>query len=107
MPDQKMHETLIKKAGQLLKIKQVRDIYENVLPYNEQFKPENDPIDKAFLVSEIILRLGEGPEIEKMAKASDRGPELNIPGSKTKVDLEEYSSKLLQETYKQLLETMA
>ncbi len=106
MPDQKMHETLIKKADQLLKIKQVRDIYENVLPYNEQFRPENDPIDKAFLVSEIILRLGEGPEIEEMAKACDRGPELNIPGSKTKVDLEEYSNRLLQETYKQLLETM-
>ncbi len=42
MPDQKMHETLIKKADQLLKIKQVRDIYENVLPYNEQFRPDRD-----------------------------------------------------------------
>ena len=97
---------MIKKADQLLKIKSLRDIYENVLPFNEHFQPDNDPLDKAFLISEIILRLGEGPEIEEMAKASDKGPELILPGSKTKIDLETYSKKLVQETYKQMLETL-
>ncbi len=101
-----MEDQLIKKADQLLKIKQVRDVYENIHPYNKHFKPDNDPVDKAFLVSEIILRLGEGPEIEEMAKQCDKGPELNIPGAKEKVDVKEYSDKLVQETYKQILETM-
>ncbi len=101
-----MHDKLINKAEQLLSIKNVRDIYDNILPYNEHFRPENDPIDKAFLVSEIILRLGEGPEIEDMAKSCDKGPEMNLPGKKKNVNLEEYSELLLQETYKQLLDTM-
>ncbi len=101
-----MQEKLIKKADQLLKIKKVRDLYENVLPFNEHFRPDNDPLDKAFLVSEIILRLGEGPEIEEMARSCDRGPELVLPGASTKIDLEDYSAKLVQETYKQLLETL-
>ena len=101
-----MREQLIKKADQLLKIKAVRDIYENILPHNDHFKPDSDPLDKAFLVSEIILRLGEGPEIEEMAAACDRGPELIIPGSKTKIDLEEYSKELANRTYQQMLEAM-
>jgi hypothetical protein len=101
-----MQEQLIKKAEKLLKIKTVRDIYENILPHNEHFKPDNDPLDKAFLVSEIILRLGEGPEIEEMAAACDRGPELNLPSSKTKIDLEGYSTELVNKTYQQMLDAM-
>ncbi len=101
-----MRDQLIKKADQLLKIKSVRDIYENILPHNEHFKPDSDPLDKAFLVSEIILRLGEGPEIEEMAAACDKGPELNIPGSKTKIDMEAYSKELANKTYQQMLEAM-
>jgi hypothetical protein len=101
-----MQEQLIKKAEKLLKIKTVRDIYENILPHNEHFKPDNDPLDKAFLVSEIILRLGEGPEIEEMAAACDRGPELNLPSSKTKIDLEGYSKELVNKTYQQMLDAM-
>ncbi len=101
-----MQDQLIKKADQLLKIKKVRDLYENVLPFNEHFRPDTDPLDKAFLVSEIILRLGEGPEIEEMAQSCDQGPKLVLPDSSTKIDLDDYSTKLVKETYKQLLETM-
>ena len=101
-----MQDELIKKADQLLKIKKVRNIYENILPYNEHFRPDTDPVDKVFLISEIILRLGEGPEIEELARKCDKGPQLNIGDAKDKVDMEDYSERLLQETYKQLLETM-
>jgi hypothetical protein len=101
-----MRDQLIKKADQLLRIKSVRDVYENILPHNEHFKPDSDPLDKAFLVSEIILRLGEGPEIEEMAAACDKGPELNIPGSKTKIDMEAYSKELANKTYQQMLDAM-
>jgi hypothetical protein len=101
-----MQDKLIKKADQLLQIKAVRDIYENVLPFNEHFSPDRDPLDKAFLVNEIILRLGDGPEIKEMADNLDRGPELNLPGSATKVDLQEHTKELAQKTYQQILETM-
>ncbi len=62
---------LIQKADQLLEIKDVYDIYENFLPHNEHFKPDSDLLDKAFLVSEIILRLGEGP-LTKIIRVPDR-----------------------------------
>ncbi len=62
-----VRDQLIKKAERLLKIKAVHNICENILPHNEHFKPDSDPLDKVFLVSEIILRLGEGSEIEEMA----------------------------------------
>jgi hypothetical protein len=101
-----VQDQLIKKADRLLKIKAVRDVYENILPQSSHFKPDTDPLDKAFLVSEIILRLGEGPEIEEMAVACDRGPELNLPDSKTKIDLEDYSKELVEKTYQQMLEAM-
>jgi hypothetical protein len=101
-----VQDQLIKKADRLLKIKAVRDVYENILPHNNHFKPDTDPLDKAFLVSEIILRLGEGPELEEMAAACDRGPELNLPDAKTKIDLEDYSKELIDKTYQQMLEAM-
>jgi hypothetical protein len=78
-----MRDQLIKKADQLLKIKSVRDVYENILPHNEHFKPDSDPLDKAFLVSEIILRLGEGPEIEEMAASCDKTVGLKSPKEKS------------------------
>ncbi len=101
-----MQDQLVKKAEKLLKIKAVRDIYENILPHNNHFRPDSAPLDKAFLISEIILRLGEGPELEEMAVACDRGPELNLPGSNTKIDLEDYSKELVHKTYQQMLEAM-
>lgn len=101
-----MRNQLIEKAEKLLKIKTVRDIYENILPYNEHFSPDSDPLDKAFLVNEIILRLGEGPEIEELAENMDRGPELNLPGSKGKIDVSAQAKELANRTYKQVLDTM-
>jgi len=68
MPDQKMHETLITKADHLLKIKQVREIYENILPCNEQFRPENEPIYNAFLISLNLKLYLEVIEIKKCKK---------------------------------------
>ncbi len=53
----------------------------------------------------IRLQL-KGPEIEEMAAACDKGPELNIPGSKTKIYMEAYSKELANKTYQQMLETM-
>ena len=101
-----MQDKLIKKANQLLRIKKIRDIYENILPYNEQFRPENEPFDKVYLVSEIILRLGEGPEIDEMVKLCDKGPQLKLPGDKKEIDMDEYSDRLRQATFDQMYETM-
>ncbi len=53
----------------------------------------------------IRLQL-KGLEIEEMAAACDKGPELNIPGSKTEIDMEIYSKELANKTYQQMLQAM-
>jgi hypothetical protein len=41
-----------------------------------------------------------------MAAACYKGPEIIIPGSKTKIDMEEYSKEPANKTYQQMPEAM-
>ena len=101
-----MQDELIKKADQLLKFKEVKDIYKKALTMEHTFTPDTDPIDKAYMVKEIILRLGEGPEIKELAKLHDEELDIEIPKERTKQAMEGYANEILKAAHKQTLEAL-
>ena len=58
-----MEKKLNKKADQLLRIKELKRLYNRALELEK-----NKDFDKIYLVKELILRTGQGEEIEKLAK---------------------------------------
>lgn len=70
------------------------------------FKPETDPIDKAYMVKEIILRLGEGPEIQEMANLHDEELDIEIPRTRSKKAMETYANDILDASHKQTLKAL-
>ena len=78
-----MEDKLIEKAEQLLEIEPVREIYEKVLTMEHTFSPEAEPVDKAYILKEIIISLGEAPEIKEMAAKLDQEIDVEVPKSRS------------------------
>jgi len=97
---------LIEKAEQVLKIRKVSDIYKEVLPLTEAFKPEAEPMDKVYLIKEILFHLGEGAEIETRRKAYNDVVYKKWPKPYTQEEAEIFLESLHSDTEVILLDTL-
>lgn len=101
-----MEDKLIERAEQLLAIETVQEIYEKVLTMEHAFNPEAEPVDKAYILKEIIISLGEAPEIKEMATRLDEELGVEIPKSRSKKAMEKYANNILAAVHKQTLEVL-
>lgn len=101
-----MEEQLIKKAEQLLAIEKVRAIYEKVLTMEHAFNPKEEPVDKAYILKEIIISLGKATEIKELAAKLDQEIDVEIPKSRSKKAMESYARNILDAVHKQTMEVL-
>lgn len=101
-----MHNELVEKAEKLLEIKRVKEIYEKALTMEHTFEPESNPIDKAYMLKEVILRLGQAPEIEALAEKQENEMDVEIPKNRTKEAMEDYAKNILKAAHKQTMEVL-
>ncbi len=95
---------LFERADRLLQIEQVKAAYEH---YYDYVGPDKNPIDELYLLKEIILRMGEGPEIKRMRERYDKQPEIDTPKparDMTDKDLEAYIITIGKQALKICLE---